>query len=89
MNNKAPADVHRNEITCINAIIHPSQYGNNKGGYCFALWSGHSAHLGRRILLCISVAIDVKLLKLKTCLIHKNCISIVITFILGLLGYLN
>ena len=63
---------------------YPCQYG---GGYCFALslgYLGHFCHSGHlrhsvrsdyNILPYISVAINVRLLKLKTCLIHKNFIS--------------
>ena len=58
--------------------FNPCQHGNNEGSYCFALWLGHSSrsgHLGHHMLLIIiSVAINVRPLRLKLCLTHRNCI---------------
>ena len=52
--------------------LNPCQYSNSEGGYCFALWYGHS---GRHVLPCISGAMNVRPIKLKSCSIHRNCIS--------------
>ena len=45
---------------------------------CLALWLGHfghSGHLGRHMLPYMSVAFNVRPLKLKTCSTHKNGFS--------------
>ena len=74
------------------SIICPCWYGNTEAGYCFALWLGdlgpssHSGLLGCHILPFISVASNVRPLKLNTCLMHKN-LYFKKSFVLGWLGY--
>ena len=73
MDDNSCKQMHRRLSSYINSHWH----GSTKGSYCFALWQGRSGHLGNlgcfgcHTLPHILVAINIKPLKLKTCLVHK------------------
>ena len=68
--------IHTKSPFCLSFVLHLPvfnqwQYGSTEGGYGFVLMSGH---VGRHILPHVSDAVNIRHLKLKTCLINKSCI---------------